>query len=57
MFMTSWFYAIIAMGMAGLIYKYIEYRGLVYQTILNRLYAITTTPLYIADYYFNGFQS
>lgn len=57
MFMTSWFYAIIAMGMAGLIYKYIEYRGLVYQTILNRLYVITTTPLYIADYYLNGFQS
>ncbi|XP_052758050.1 solute carrier family 12 member 4 isoform X5 [Galleria mellonella] len=27
MFMTSWFYALIAMGMAGLIYKYIEYRG------------------------------
>ncbi|XP_017780215.1 PREDICTED: solute carrier family 12 member 4 isoform X2 [Nicrophorus vespilloides] len=27
MFMTSWYYALIAMGMAGLIYKYIEYRG------------------------------
>nr|XP_037867149.1 solute carrier family 12 member 4 isoform X4 [Bombyx mori] len=27
MFMTSWFYALIAIGMAGLIYKYIEYRG------------------------------
>ncbi|XP_059478016.1 solute carrier family 12 member 6 isoform X3 [Neocloeon triangulifer] len=27
MFMTSWFYALIAMGMAGCIYKYIEYRG------------------------------
>ncbi|XP_073958246.1 solute carrier family 12 member kcc isoform X2 [Choristoneura fumiferana] len=27
MFMTSWFFALIAMGMAGLIYKYIEYRG------------------------------
>ncbi|XP_077296513.1 solute carrier family 12 member kcc isoform X2 [Arctopsyche grandis] len=27
MFMTSWFYALIAMVMAGLIYKYIEYRG------------------------------
>lgn len=27
MFMTSWFYALLAMGMAGLIYKYIEYRG------------------------------
>ncbi|CAH0405213.1 unnamed protein product [Chilo suppressalis] len=27
MFMTSWFYALIAMGMAGMIYKYIEYRG------------------------------
>ncbi|CAH2050752.1 unnamed protein product, partial [Iphiclides podalirius] len=27
MFMTSWFYALIAMGIAGVIYKYIEYRG------------------------------
>ncbi|XP_063375424.1 solute carrier family 12 member 6 isoform X3 [Cydia amplana] len=27
MFMTSWIFALIAMGMAGLIYKYIEYRG------------------------------
>ncbi|XP_073999201.1 solute carrier family 12 member kcc isoform X3 [Rhodnius prolixus] len=27
MFMSSWYYALVAMGMAGLIYKYIEYRG------------------------------
>uniref|UniRef100_A0A646QE31 Solute carrier family 12 member 6 n=1 Tax=Hemiscolopendra marginata TaxID=943146 RepID=A0A646QE31_9MYRI len=27
MFMTSWYYALIAMGIAGCIYKYIEYRG------------------------------
>lgn len=27
MFMTSWYFALIAMVMAGLIYKYIEYRG------------------------------
>ncbi|XP_011305811.1 solute carrier family 12 member 4 isoform X2 [Fopius arisanus] len=27
MFMTSWYYALLAMGMAGVIYKYIEYRG------------------------------
>ncbi|CAF4796550.1 unnamed protein product [Pieris macdunnoughi] len=27
MFMTSWFYALIAMGLAGVVYKYIEYRG------------------------------
>lgn len=27
MFMTSWYYALLAMGIAGLIYKYIEYRG------------------------------
>lgn len=27
MFMTSWYYALLAMGMAGIIYKYIEYRG------------------------------
>ncbi|XP_031349660.1 solute carrier family 12 member 4 isoform X3 [Photinus pyralis] len=27
MFMTSWYYALVAMGMAGCIYKYIEYMG------------------------------
>lgn len=27
MFMTSWYYALLAMCMAGCIYKYIEYRG------------------------------
>lgn len=27
MFMTSWYYALLAMGMAGVIYKYIEYCG------------------------------
>ncbi|CAH1121202.1 unnamed protein product [Ceutorhynchus assimilis] len=27
MFMTSWYLALLAMGMAGVIYKYIEYRG------------------------------
>ncbi|KAJ1523941.1 hypothetical protein ONE63_010490 [Megalurothrips usitatus] len=27
MFMTSWYYALLAMGIAGVIYKYIEYRG------------------------------
>uniref|UniRef100_A0A3B3Y738 Solute carrier family 12 member 7b n=1 Tax=Poecilia mexicana TaxID=48701 RepID=A0A3B3Y738_9TELE len=27
MFISSWYYAIIAMGIAGCIYKYIEYRG------------------------------
>ncbi|XP_043583193.1 solute carrier family 12 member 4 isoform X2 [Bombus pyrosoma] len=27
MFMTSWYYALLAMGMAGCIYKYIEYCG------------------------------
>lgn len=27
MFMTSWYFALIAMGMAIVIYKYIEYRG------------------------------
>ncbi|ODM89739.1 Solute carrier family 12 member 6 [Orchesella cincta] len=27
MFMTSWYYALIAMGIAGIIYKHIEYRG------------------------------
>lgn len=27
MFMTSWYYALLAMGMAGIIYKYIEYCG------------------------------
>lgn len=29
MFMTSWYYALLAMGIAGCIYKYIEYRGYV----------------------------
>jgi len=33
MFMTSWYYALLAMAMAGLIYKYIEYRGLVTYTL------------------------
>jgi hypothetical protein len=27
MFMSSWYFALIAMGIAGLVYKYIEYRG------------------------------
>ena len=27
MFMTSWYYALLAMGLAGIIYKYIEFRG------------------------------
>ena len=29
MFVSSWYYAIVAMGIAGLIYKYIEYQGCV----------------------------
>lgn len=33
MFMTSWYYALLAMAMAGCIYKYIEYRGLVTYTL------------------------
>lgn len=27
MFMTSWYYALLAMLIAGIIYKYIEFRG------------------------------
>lgn len=27
MFMTSWYYALVAMLLAGIIYKYIEFRG------------------------------
>jgi len=27
MFMSSWYFALVALGMAGVIYKYIEYRG------------------------------
>ena len=27
MFMSGWYYALLAMGIAGVIYKYIEYRG------------------------------
>lgn len=30
MFISSWYYAIVAMGIAGMIYKYIEYQGYVY---------------------------
>lgn len=29
MFISSWYYAIVAMGIAGMIYKYIEYQGYV----------------------------
>lgn len=27
MFMSNWYYALLAMGLAAVIYKYIEYRG------------------------------
>ena len=27
MFMSSWYFALIAMAIAGIVYKYIEYRG------------------------------
>lgn len=30
MFISSWYYAIVAMGIAGMIYKYIEYQGYVW---------------------------
>lgn len=30
MFISSWYYAIVAMVIAGMIYKYIEYHGYVY---------------------------
>lgn len=39
MFISSWYYAIVAMVIAGMIYKYIEYHGYVsiaiYSFILN----------------------
>lgn len=35
MFMTSWYFALIAMTMAVIIYKYIEYRGLVIRELFN----------------------
>lgn len=37
MFISSWYYAIVAMGIAGMIYKYIEYQGYVWRlmSILN----------------------
>lgn len=31
MFISSWYYAIVAMGIAGMIYKYIEYQGYVWR--------------------------
>lgn len=33
MFISSWYYAIVAMGIAGMIYKYIEYQGYVWRLI------------------------
>lgn len=33
MFISSWYYAIVAMGIAGMIYKYIEYQGYVWSLI------------------------
>lgn len=30
MFISSWYYAIVAMCIAGMIYKYIEYQGYVW---------------------------
>lgn len=30
MFISSWYYAIVAIGIAGMIYKYIEYQGYVW---------------------------
>lgn len=36
MFISSWYYAIVAMGIAGMIYKYIEYQGYVTTVILCR---------------------
>uniref|UniRef100_A0A671VUC2 Solute carrier family 12 member 4 n=1 Tax=Sparus aurata TaxID=8175 RepID=A0A671VUC2_SPAAU len=32
MFISSWYYAIVAMGIAGMIYKYIEYQGYLFST-------------------------
>lgn len=36
MFISSWYYAIVAMGIAGMIYKYIEYQGYVNTFLWNR---------------------
>lgn len=33
MFISSWYYAIVAMGIAGMIYKYIEYQGYVWSLL------------------------
>lgn len=35
MFISSWYYAIVAMVIAGMIYKYIEYHGYVYIDIYS----------------------
>lgn len=37
MFISSWYYAIVAMGIAGMIYKYIEYQGYVWNPLYTAL--------------------
>lgn len=45
MFISSWYYAIVAMGIAGMIYKYIEYQGYVTTISLDPWYSrVEQTP-------------
>lgn len=37
MFISSWYYAIVAMVIAGMIYKYIEYQGYVAMEMHNHV--------------------
>lgn len=40
MFISSWYYAIVAMGIAGMIYKYIEYQGYVWSLLSTFYYLL-----------------
>jgi len=41
MFITSWYYALAAILLAGAIYKYIEYKGLVFVAVSDNVVIIT----------------
>lgn len=46
MFISSWYYAIVAMGIAGMIYKYIEYQGYVWRLASGAFLFNYTTSVY-----------
>lgn len=47
MFISSWYYAIVAMVIAGMIYKYIEYHG--YVTMGTRILCTVSLSIYAAS--------